>query len=1135
MVDDDDSSSSNSMNKKPKAIINLTATTDLQSLDGHVDNVSVNTTVIGEQHPAPISSPICIAVLPVPVPDSSPCVNHVASPLSNPPPIPNNFEATTSKPLKEVPMDDGHGEIAIIGIDIDSICVSGNYLHGVLLTLMSRKNCSVTFNLLLNRLNFNTRTRFKLKPTVAGAGPKRRGKKMTGVNLDKFKNLKFCEISMANLRFHVMLYFVDEENIPDNCMLTDMQLGCLCACFNAAKTYVWDEIFWKPHDRVKDAAQYSIFKSKCTHMENMEVLDSTKHGAFAQTQSAGTLPGFLAHEVLSQFREHLETLSVLDPEISSEWDKYPYHEYHLHGCQQMKNFKGDLKQAMSDTAKYLSDHLFVHVQAVGVKNNFPNIEFPPVSLRHTETVDALVASGIQEAVSYLKERVLHQDEKRTDIIFSIDVAVTIRPLEKCLSYIPNGNVAAAYLKSLVGGHPALEVDPDETFPKLERVNEHYKCTDLFRKLWEAEYPPEDVETVDVGPVSTVAVINTNEVADEIANEDSRNSDTSEQGTTDNDGDVDEAEEIAYEDDDEDEDDDPSVRADMSERLTGLNYVQRLNQTIVTEMVDLADDPEYIEEEQPSSSIHDQAFEDDYVEELAANRNTYPQLCSTGYCGSAHTHQTLLECNFGAVHGDERKEIEIRPVSNRIYPTSCWGGQVYTPESMAFTRAHSRSRLYSKFSYFGIHVENILTETPNPHNKLLPDKVSMKEIKSTLDIMDNIRAMYKAGYSVEDRATSVRIEIFHGVTNLDDIRHTPVPEFPYISFINAFFTKHINIAMRSKIDEALDPLMLTFATPHPDDSPKDFHGLSSAAKVCLMYKTELLAQCLGIGCISSPILNTVKSNSRAFHFLEIGAEHQVEISPAEMLQTGLLFGVSPWLLTTRRFIPSALSTISRIASRLNDARRTRFNLYCVRLNQQLRNVTQYVELEGEILAVFRNATKPSIAAIASIINIDDDVSDVSEPVNANVPEFDECCVFDRPDYAALFALSRVARNALMHKIAPCLMKMYRIEWALNIHKKTVRFCRASETRTTRHTTRPVSMRCDRVPHNSSDIVSHEDKFGSFLKVAQNRVTRNFPTDQDGIIRNIGKCHHDDSPNVCISLQQSGSSRLYNMFTLTIKFA
>lgn len=976
------------------------------------------------------------------------------------------FYTLATNPLEVIPFGTASSHIAIIGVDIDSICVSGTDMNAVLSTVLG-KCTSVKFNLVMNRLNCNNRTRFKLKPTTLGPNrisPKRRGKKISAVNLDKYKNIKLCEVKLGNMDFHVMLYFVDVDKVPENYYLDDIHLSVVVACFNAAKMRSWDYIPAIAHETVQVATGASILKSKCTNMPNLEVFDGNLRGCFKPVQfSSHNLSPNAARFLLTHFRDNLTKLANLDPENDIDWEDIPFDQYAYHGCRQLKKKMG-VRNDMVKAAQFMVDGLFVHVQAVGVKSSFPNYEYKPVSILDTKSVDACIGEGMERACNFLKSDVLTQvgSAGRSNIIFSIDVAATIRPLSKKYSYMPNGTVAAQFLKSLVQGHDSYVRDPAINLVDLKDVEIELKCTDLIEEINAMSQSSEESSGDEEESVSA----------------DGNGSSPSAEGSS----------------DDEEEEEAQSVSSIISAGARGVNFVHALHVANVNEMTDLADDPELLENDEAEPHEHDLALGDDYIVEVGANRNTYPQLCSSGFCGSAHTHQTLLEFGLRAGHMDGSIPVSVHRVDSLIYPVSACGGQVYTSEVMAFTRSHTRAPLHTNLGYFATHIQNILTEYPDPTEKLLPDEISLREIELTLDSMEDGREMFNAGYSTTDRGTAVRSEIFHIVNDLDSIKHTPVAQFPFHGFINCFYTAHINQIMIDKMDLALDPLVKTFGTPRPDGNPKDFHGLSTPAKVALMYHTELLAQILGIGCISSPILKSVKLSSRTFHFHEIGVEHQLPLSEDEMEQTGLYFGLTPSLLTRRRPIPRTLASSGSRTS-VESAIQLKNDLYCVRINQVVRNVSDYVLLESKILACLHQATH------SNPVVEEDSTQDPTQ--NSPIEDFAEPCVFERLNYEGLLSLPCAKRNNVIYQIGVYLMEMYEKEWALIIYNKTRRFAKENETRYTRGSTRIPPIRFDSVPKTSSEVLEYEDRYGSFMKVGDTCPPgSNIPTDANGQIYSMG---------------------------------
>jgi hypothetical protein len=252
------------------------------------------------------------------------------------------------------------------------------------------------------------------------------------------------------------------------------------------------------------------------------------------------------------------------------------------------------------------------------------------------------------------------------------------------------------------------------------------------------------------------------------------------------------------------------------------------------------------------------------------------------------------------------------------------------------------------------------------------------------------------YSIEDRATPVRLEIFHQVSDLENIKHTPVPDFPFHEWINAYYTSHVNEVMTAKLNDAMEPLLQTFAKPLPDGSAKNFHRLSMAAKVSLIYQAEIVSQILGIG-VSSPILGSVERIRDRPVFHEVPSSKFVVLSPEEMLQTGLKYGIDPLLLTSRRFVPRSL-TIAATSQQREQS--TRFHLYCVSLGKKLRQVCMFVQKEEQILSILREASTPQDP-------LEED--DIEEEIT--VPH----CVFEMPHYASLLKLSVQSRLQMLKKI------------------------------------------------------------------------------------------------------------------------
>jgi hypothetical protein len=513
---------------------------------------------------------------------------------------------------------------------------------------------------------------------------------------------------------------------------------------------------------------------------------------------------------------------------------------------------------------------------------------------------------------------------------------------------------------------------------------------------------------------------------------------------------------------------------------GLEYVRAQLEGVQNELVRLADHSEIVDNyDEPGSLAQDDSLQEDYIYSSEALGFVYGQYCTAGKLGFAHTHQTSLDAQWV---GNRGAGACIELFTSSKQKTSVAGGQVYVSKLPAITKQHSRKKFYSQFGYFCVHIENLLQECPDPKLKLIPEEASEREVIRILTEMDFIHDLVKSGYKRSDSAGSTRFEIFHVVTDLEDIQHSPVPQYPYHKIMNAYYTRQLNDVMVSKFNDGMGPLLQTFLKARSDNAPKDYPGISLEGKVALMYQVELLTQVIGIGGCSTPILKSIAPVLDQPVFHELPKEQLVELSLEERTQTGLSYGVNLGLLTTPRFV-SRLTNVG--ASRGQLAKASRFNLSSICMNQVVREVRMYLDSVGALISLLRSAT----------------INPLGPPPDDSTEIDDDSCVFLQPDYVGLRSLDEAPRWELLKKICVILVKMYRHEWGWNISKKIQRVHKKNGVVDSNGNL--IYLAGKDVPLDTRSVENLEDTFGEILKVAYLKET-GVPTDDRGIVRTIGKC-------------------------------
>ena len=800
-----------------------------------------------------------------------------------------------------LPLEEKKYGMCSITTDVDSICVSGtNFQH--VCRSVTQKAESVIIPLLLNRQNFNGTSRIQLKCLRStNFKPLRYGRPISSVNLDQYKNMELFSVMNHSMEFKMIIYLIDHENIPSNRMFTDLQLAVLASALNAAKKHVskkWDGLDLS----VEENSKRTDAINACGRLTDFECFTGSKYDKANQNFSKGKISASVSHSFLPMFYRHLEEMAKPVESWQFDYDTLPYH-----GCKSLKR-TSNLRGQMQAAAVKIVEQAFFHLQAIGVKDTFPNAKSAPTDIMNTARVNEIVASGAHRCIRYLQIHILtvydEDEDDSSPIIFSPDVGTTFTPMNPNISYAPNGNSAASYLHVLVKGAPA--------YSNVQRES-HRPVRDM------AGVQDDDYESEDDRPRDTVhshtlcppPIPGSGE--DDLGNGD-----------------------------DEDADED----ADEDWGPIDLDKVSRILSRAHRETVDLA---ELANEELVGDEKDDNVL-DDYVRIKEALKYVYGHYCTNGYVGNAHTSKIIMLPNATSYLGlDGRIQVGLGQ-----YTSTVAGGQVYQPISRVFTKKLTRTKFYSELAYLGIHLENLMQDCPDSRLRLIPLSVSEAAARLVIDELVDIVDSFKHNMKhCGIRPGCVRFEIFHMGTDLV-FQHRPVPTIPYHSIIHACHTKEMNNLMVDMVEEAIVPLKTTFVNQRPDGISKDYTDISMPAKVSLMLQAEVVAQVLEVKSYSQPVLGHFNKERYSQHLVQVPTEYRVALTSEERNVTGLRYGVFPGLLPRRRFVRRDTT----VAVHRNRESEERCNQYCVRLHTVVRNVREFVEAERLVVQAFLMASSPA---------------------------------------------------------------------------------------------------------------------------------------------------------------------------------
>lgn len=789
--------------------------------------------------------------------------------------------------------------------------------------------------LLLNRQNFNGTSRIQMKCLQStNFKPLRYGRPISSVNLDQFKNMELFSVMNHSMEFKMIIYLIDHENIPTNRMFTDLQLAVLASALNAAKKHIskkWEglELSVEENSKRTDAI------NACHRLSDIECSTGTGFDKANQSFSKGKLSATVSHSFLPMFYRHLEEMAKPAESWEFDYDSLPYH-----GCKSLKGTR-NLRGQMQAAAANIVEQAFFHLQAIGVKDIFPNDKSAPTDIMNTARVNEIVADGVYRCIRYLQVHILTvhgvDENDSTAIIFSPDVATTFTPMNPNISYAPNGNSAASYLHVLVKGAPAYS----------NRQMESHRPVRTMAGVQDDNYESEDDRPPDT-TVNARSLVPTP---------------MPESGEGDaGDG-----------DDDEEDNDDDSGPID-------LDRVSRILRRAHRETVELAG----LANEELVGDEKDDNVLDDYVRIKEALKYVYGHYCTNGYVGNAHTSKIIMVPNATSYLGlDGCIQVGLGQ-----YESTVAGGQVYQPITRVFTKKLTRAKFYSKLAYLGIHLENLMQDCPDPNLRLIPLSASEKAAREVIAELADIVDSYKHNMKhCGIRPGCVRFEIFHMGTDLV-FQHRPVPSIPYHSIIHACHTKEMNNLMVDIVEEAIVPLTTMFLNERPDGISEDFTDMSTQAKVSMMLQAEIVSQVLEVKSYSQPVLGHFSKERYSQQLVQVPTSYRVSLTSEERNRTGLRYGVFPGLLPSRR----SVRRDTTVAVHRNREFEERCNQYCVRLHTVVRNVREFVEAERLVVEAFLMATAP-----AECFDEDDDIHCVFD-----TPDYATLRSISKPESKALYA-------------------------------------------------------------------------------------------------------------------------------------